>query len=592
MILVFNSCVKDENFTEIDFDTPTISDINEVSVQGRVYQGWDVPLEARVTAFVFENGSIIGKTIVCNSAGFFSFRNIQVPGNSVHLRVEMDGYFTLDRRVTIIENESIFTDIKLIKKTTRGTFYTNQGGSVALNNGAKVDFPSDCYINDDGSVYQGIVHVKGHYLLPGSLRFEDIRIGNLTGISADGESTGLISYGMMQVELYGDGGQPINLNEKQPAFLHFPKPSGFREYPSEIPSWTLDESRALWIESDTAHLSSDNFYVMKAYHFSSFNVDWKIDPIEISGRVTLCDEPDGPAPSFYEIFVSSDVFGRIGGRLTDDGRFRFINFPRDVEFTIEIFNNCNLVWSGQFGPFNEITDIGEICVEEDQRDKTVLTGTFLDCDKNPISKGALSLVDEEWNILRDYPLHNGVINIRFDRCSLAAKFVVVCDENGKKSDLIPLEGGFRVNLGEILVCEGQPFSHYLELVIGGDSMRFEGDIWTKYPYLNVINYQSTIDNRLYTISNNITHSERDLEIQISRMENMNGRHYAELEFEEMGTQNGATYYSFQNTLEIEFDEKGMTSGSKVSGKILGMAGEDKLGPYTIPVTGNFSLRIR
>lgn len=89
----------------------------------------------------------------------------------------------------------------------------------------------------------------------------------------DGSDATLVSYGVVEVNLRGPGGEKYNLAPGQPADLKYPvHPSQIASAPPTLPLWYYDEDTGLWREDGVATLSS-GAYLAQAKHFTAINVD-------------------------------------------------------------------------------------------------------------------------------------------------------------------------------------------------------------------------------------------------------------------------------------------------------------------------------
>jgi hypothetical protein len=114
--------------------------------------------------------------------------------------------------------------------------------------------------------------------------------GDLAAIRTTGSETQLISYGMAEVSLTDNAGNPLQLKEGAASQLTFPIPAGMESNPpATIPLWYFDEERGIWIEEGTATLQG-NVYVGSVTHFSWHNLDVPGERVTIKGKVTDCED--------------------------------------------------------------------------------------------------------------------------------------------------------------------------------------------------------------------------------------------------------------------------------------------------------------
>jgi hypothetical protein len=97
--------------------------------------------------------------------------------------------------------------------------------------------------------------------------------GDNGAINKDGKDVTLTSFGALELNLRGPGGERYNLAAGMPADLDYPVPSS--QLASALPSlplWYYNERTGLWEEDGTAVLSGSS-YKAQAKHFSAINVD-------------------------------------------------------------------------------------------------------------------------------------------------------------------------------------------------------------------------------------------------------------------------------------------------------------------------------
>jgi hypothetical protein len=113
--------------------------------------------------------------------------------------------------------------------------------------------------------------------------------GDLAAIRSNNSEAQLISYGMTEVSLADESGNPLQLKDGAASRLTFPIPAGRESNPpAVIPLWYFDGERGVWIEEGTAALQG-HVYVGSVRHFSWHNLDYPEDRVEIKGTVTDCD---------------------------------------------------------------------------------------------------------------------------------------------------------------------------------------------------------------------------------------------------------------------------------------------------------------
>ncbi|MBR4713728.1 MAG: hypothetical protein IKP27_08640 [Paludibacteraceae bacterium] len=218
------------------------------------------------------------KQIKTDSTGLFSLDVDTLIGNRCVLRIQKEGYF--DRIYSKKATDTINYPIQLIKKeqskfVTLKRFDAKEGAMIEAN-GATVTIPKSGLVKSDGSDYNGTVDIAVVYLSPtGAPAMNPLMPGaDLMAIANDGDTVPLISYGMVNVEMTDEDGNPLQLKEGSEANLKYPAPKGFCSHDT-IPLWYFNEENGLWIEEGYSTRQGDN-YVGSVKHFTWWNCDIKL----------------------------------------------------------------------------------------------------------------------------------------------------------------------------------------------------------------------------------------------------------------------------------------------------------------------------
>lgn len=218
------------------------------------------------------------KQIKTDSTGLFSLDVDTLIGNRCVLRIQKEGYF--DRIYSKKATDTINYPIQLIKKeqskfVTLKRFDAKEGAMIEAN-GATVSIPKSGLVKSDGSDYNGTVDIAVVYLSPtGAPAMNPLMSGaDLMAIANDGDTVPLISYGMVNVEMTDEDGNPLQLKEGCEANLKYPAPKGFSSHDT-IPLWYFNEENGLWIEEGYSTRQGDN-YVGSVKHFTWWNCDIKL----------------------------------------------------------------------------------------------------------------------------------------------------------------------------------------------------------------------------------------------------------------------------------------------------------------------------
>ncbi len=265
LAVIANSCVDSNT------NRPEEAPHTSTPISGKIYD---------------ENGNVLnGATVLSgdnqattDSSGQFNINVDTIIGNRYVLRIKKDGYF--DRIYSKMVSDTMGYPIQLIKKepskfVTLKKFNANEGIIIEVN-GATVTIPESSLAKNDGSDYNGTVDISVVFLSPTeSPAMEPLMPGaDLMAIANDGDTVPLISYGMVNVEMSDEDGNPLQLKDGCEAYLKYPAPEGFTVHDT-IPLWYFNEENGLWVE-DGYSVKHDDEYVGSVKHFTWWNCDIKL----------------------------------------------------------------------------------------------------------------------------------------------------------------------------------------------------------------------------------------------------------------------------------------------------------------------------
>lgn len=254
-----------------------------------------------------------------DSLGHFNIDVDTLIGNRHVLRIQKDGYF--DRIYSKMVSDTMNYPIQLIKKepskfVTLKKFNANEGVIIEVN-GATVTIPESSLAKKDGSDYNGTVDISVVYLSPTeSPAMEPLMPGaDLMAIANDGDTVPLISYGMVNVEMSDEDGNPLQLKDGCEAYLKYPVPKGYTSHDT-IPLWYFNEESGLWVEEGYTTRQGDK-YVGSVRHFTWWNCDIKLENgARLRCRlinypynsVCICSAPDTISTSVVNETCTSNIF--------------------------------------------------------------------------------------------------------------------------------------------------------------------------------------------------------------------------------------------------------------------------------------------
>ncbi len=404
--------------------------------------------------------------MITDEKGNFQFLNVPFSGNTGFLAVTAEGYFDGYRRLGIVENRINYTRVQLRERQSVGNLSTAEGGTLNHASGARIDLPVNGIIDVNGMQYTGNYEVYMSWIDPSSKDLNMSMMGDLSAIDAENNLVGLATYGMLQVELESPDGISLNLANQSSATLEFPVPASLIENaPVEIPLWSYSEEEGYWIEEGTALLVGDK-YVGEVTHFSTWNVDVKIDPVNICGSIgTIARNQEIDLP-YFQVELSGDSFQSVGGWLCNDGSFNFINVPSGESLTLRIKDLCGeTVGFLDLGPYESgKVNLDPVILDNDFDISFInLSGASTDCNGAPLTNGIV-LIDYDLDVISFPTDENGNFNVTIPTCGVFnGSIQIVNNEDFTSSVSIPISNlTENFSLNTVPVCDGEieEFFHY------------------------------------------------------------------------------------------------------------------------------------
>jgi len=461
VLLIFAvGCRKDEIIID-NTNTPTtpiIVEFTDSEVYGRVTDRNGISIaDAEVTW-----GTEISQT---DENGFFSLNSTVKEHNAI-LKVKKEGFFESIQTLQTIDNVKVKTTVKLTPRTLSGSFQSNEGGNIITNSNAKIDFAANSFVDLNGNPYSGEINVFAFYLDPTIEDLKEVMPGNLTAINAENSPQLLTSYGMMNVELEDNMGNPLQISAN--ATLTSPIPSSLQgNAPSTIPLWHFDTEEGTWREEGSAILEGDN-YIGEVSHFTWWNCDIPQNFIYLEGQIDGGVEGT-PVLTIKITEISSGQFGIMD--TYDKGNFAG-PVPINQALLLEVFSSCgNLLHSEEIGPFSEDVELPIIPVDISSLNWLSFTGTLTDCEDNVVNNGyvVISAVNSAISEVL-FPDAEGLVSTTFEDC--ADGEVVYFGV-----DLVSFEASDHVNItltddtqvGNIIAC-GNEVVESFDITIAGETM--------------------------------------------------------------------------------------------------------------------------
>ena len=231
-------------------------------------------------------------TAMTNAKGEFTFTQAQVINKRAVIKFEKSGYFSLTRsreKANEMFMNAVLYPCGNNDISVQTTFDATKEKTLAVG-GMKVLFQASSIVRPDGSEYSGTVNANMLYLDPNNENFAGLMPGgDLMAIQANGSEAMLISYGMFNMALTDNAGNPLQLKSGSPAEATFPMPAGMASgAPASMPLWSFNEEKGIWTEEGTATLKG-GAYVGMVTHFSWVNCDEPGGVVTLKGKVVDCE---------------------------------------------------------------------------------------------------------------------------------------------------------------------------------------------------------------------------------------------------------------------------------------------------------------
>ncbi|MDP6932928.1 MAG: hypothetical protein QGG40_08415, partial [Myxococcota bacterium] len=182
-----------------------------------------------------------------------------------------------------------------------GAFQPRNGVRFSIEDGPEVELPSDAYVDSDGNPYDGeisfeathydVAYKSGQYMTEESGSERAAAPGDYSAVDTEGEDQLLESFGMFQLDLFGEDGEELELDGETSAQFTMPLSDSSTTIGETIPAWHYDTEAMTWVEEgegEVVELADGTVaWQFEAPHFSTWNAD---QPIRTWGCVTC---PDG-----------------------------------------------------------------------------------------------------------------------------------------------------------------------------------------------------------------------------------------------------------------------------------------------------------
>ncbi len=408
-LLMISCDDKDDN----PQDNPTETDFSENFGQSITRDFFGKVMDAShnpISGVTIEIGSATTST---DDNGVFVLKNAYVKERFAYIEAFKNGYLKGSRSVTPTDGEN-FIQIILLNEHVAGTVSSGTTGEVSLVNGTKVKFDGS-FKDVNGNAYSGSVTVLMQHLDPSDPDINLKMPGMLYAQNSDNNERVLETFGMINVELRGSGGEILNIADGHTATIEVPADPTQTNAPNTIPLWHFDEANGYWIEDGTADLIGGK-YIGQVSHFSWWNCDAPFPTVELC--LTVVDQNGNPVSGCkIDLQEQNAIYPRTG---YSNGNGEICGLiPANTTLNIIAYDACNNpIYTSSIGPFSSDTNIGTISIPA--TGTNTVTGTLLDCNNNIVTDGYIILRYDNYEVVTQ--VSNGDFSFNTVICSTTNNF--------------------------------------------------------------------------------------------------------------------------------------------------------------------------
>jgi hypothetical protein len=352
--------------------------------------------------------------------------------------------------------------------------------------------------------------VYAYYLDPLATDASAHMPGDLRGIDSSGKETMLRSFGMMLVELEGDGGEKLQIAPGKLASLSMKIPDALKTTaPATIPLWYFNDTTGRWIEQGAAVRKGDQ-YCGQTSHFTWWNCDARVPTVNF--KITLKDQHGQPL-IYTRVDLTSPTLGLRTG-YTDSTGVASGMVPKGEVLMLRVLGSCGTLMAGvNIGPALTDQDLGTVTVNIDETSLT-FTGKVVDCDGADVDSGYVSVAVE--GVRFGGKVTKGAFSVTVHRCSPTSTMAKVIAGDYKtrgqsaEASLSVTKGN--VDVGQLEACSATTtYEQYIRVTVNGTTytMNYPVDSISIWPQVDTTRFNSqpvtgSLGNQCNWYVNNLT----------------------------------------------------------------------------------------
>ncbi|MBF6642327.1 hypothetical protein IVB69_12620 [Flavobacterium sp. J49] len=347
-----------------------------------------------------DNNPLQGATVKIGSStvqtdvnGIFIINGANVYQRFAYITATKAGYIDGSRSMVPTTGKNN-VKIMMIPNTPLETIQSGVSSEVALPSGTKVVFDG-AFEDANGNDYSGSVQVAMFHLLPSDENISKLMPGMLYAQTETNQQAVLETFGMLNVELRGSGGQKLNIKEGHTAEITLQiDNSQISSAPSSIPLWHFDETKGYWKEEGVA-TKVGNKYVGEVSHFSWWNCDAPFPLVTLT--VTIVDANGNGISNVGVGLIANGNTWPVMGYTNNDGLISGL-VPSNQTIVLNVYpdyyscNTSNIIYTTSIGPFTANTTLPNIVINNSPTTMSSnVVGNLVKCDNTNVTNGYVIL---------------------------------------------------------------------------------------------------------------------------------------------------------------------------------------------------------
>jgi hypothetical protein len=377
MLFIWGACRKDTIDRVVTVDNPTPVEYVKTTIVGTVLH-YNIPIANAVV-------TVADKTTLTDALGVFRIKDVKVNSHAAYVKVEHPDYTLGARTINVSVGTINKVNIYMTQKYFNGIINGESGGRADFGV-SSIYLEKNGTMNTDSSLYAGIVEVKSSWINPIDRLIERFIPSRLVGINKDGLLRGMVTFGILEMELKNQSNQKLQINTGTEALIRMKIPDELiSKAPYEVSMWYFNEVKGLWMEEGKAILVN-GFYEGKVKHFSAWSFGYEYETIEL--KVNIVDLNGNPVTGVKVTAQLEDNF--ISTTYVDNLGQTCIIVPKDKPFKLSVYpeiNGCiGPILAQEVGSYSQ-NDMITLTVNLTQPEVYTISGRLLDCNGTPLTSG-------------------------------------------------------------------------------------------------------------------------------------------------------------------------------------------------------------